>query len=67
MMILHYQQYTSPEILNELIKLMENEVLRQMLVHIHEVTCFPVLTDETTDVANHGTAFTLNPLGHEYI
>ena len=42
-----------PEIINKLIKLMGNELLRQLLVHIHEATWFSILADETMDVANH--------------
>ena len=46
------QQYLSPEIINELIKLMGNELLRQLLTRIREATWFSILADETTDIAN---------------
>jgi hypothetical protein len=42
----------SPEIINELIKLMGNELLRQLLVKIRNATWFAILADETADIAN---------------
>ena len=49
---LQNQQYMSPEIINELIKLMGNELLRQLLVKIRDATWFAILADETADIAN---------------
>ena len=43
----------SPEIINELITFMGNELLQQLLVRIHEATWFSILADETANVANH--------------
>ena len=50
---LQNQQYMSPVIINEMIKLMGNELLRQLLVRIRESTWFAILADETADIANH--------------
>ncbi len=47
------QQYMSHEIINELITLMVNELLRQLLAAIREATWFAILADETADNANH--------------
>ena len=46
------QQYLSPEIINELITLMGNDLLRQLLSSIHAATWYAILADETADVAN---------------
>ena len=47
------QQYLSPEIINELITLIGNDLLRQLLSSIHGATWYAILADETADVANH--------------
>lgn len=44
------QQYMSPEIVNELIGLMGNSVLRKLL---RSVVWFAILADETADFANN--------------
>ena len=50
---LRNQQYLSPEIINELITIMGNDLLRQLLSSIHGATWYAILADETADIANH--------------
>lgn len=45
-------KYLSPEVVNEIIKLMGNTVLREILVDIREAKWFTVLADETRDINN---------------
>ena len=45
-------EYLSPQIINELITLSGNAVLREILAKIHSSTWFAVLADEATDVSN---------------
>ena len=44
--------YLSHEIINEMISLMSNEVLRQILSEIREAQIFSLIADEITDVAH---------------
>ena len=46
------KKYMSPEIINELITLMGNEVLRSLLKEINAETWYSVIADEVTDVTN---------------
>lgn len=45
-------KYTSPEIMNELVSLMGNHLLRQVLKEIREARWFAVIADETRDITN---------------
>ena len=45
-------EYLSPQIINELITLSGDAVLREILAKIHSSTWFAVLADEATDVSN---------------
>lgn len=45
--------YLSPQILNELITMAGNEVLREILSKIHGAPWFTILADETTDITTH--------------
>ena len=44
--------YLSPQIVNEMITLMGNTLLRKLLVKIREACWYSVSTDETKDVSN---------------
>ena len=43
----------SPEIINEQITLMGNDLLRQILTYIREAKWFSISADETTDLSNY--------------
>ena len=45
-------RYQSPDILNELISLMGNELLRQILNNVKEARWFAVFADETRGISN---------------
>ena len=47
------KQYLSPQILNEMIALMSNTVLRQLLAEIRESSIFSIIADEATDVSHN--------------
>ena len=47
------KQYFSPQILNEMIALMSNTVLRQLLAEIRESSMFSIIADEATDVSHN--------------
>ena len=48
------EKYMSPEVVNELISMMGQSVLRKLLCHIKRVTphWFGIIADEATDVSN---------------
>jgi hypothetical protein len=46
-------QYISPEIVNELIKIMDQTVLRQILVEIKSTMCFSLIADEASDISHN--------------
>ena len=50
---LHQREYISPEIVNELIKIMGQNVLRQLLASIRASLWFSILADEATDISHH--------------
>ena len=61
------QQYLSPEIINEFITLMGNDLLRQLLSSIRQATWYAVIADETADVANHEQlSLSIRWVGEEY-
>ena len=45
-------KYTSPEIQNEILKLMALQVLREVAANLHSTTFYTIMVDETTDVSN---------------
>ena len=45
-------RYQSPEIVNELVKIMAHEVLRSMLSEMFSQQWFSLLADETRDISN---------------
>ena len=45
-------KYQSPEVINELIKLMANKVLFALLSDVHKNRWFSILADETRDISN---------------
>ena len=47
------KDYTSPEIINEMIGLMGNTVLRQILAQIKSSSWFSIIVDEATDVCRN--------------
>ena len=49
---LELKRYQSPQIVNEIISLMGQEVLRGILVKIHEAGYFGLMADETRDISN---------------
>ena len=46
------QHYLLPEIINELITFMRNDLLQLLFSSIHEATWYTLLADETTDIIN---------------
>ena len=46
-------QYMSHQVVNEMITLMGNTILRKLLSNIHEVCWFTVIADEMRDISNH--------------
>ena len=46
------KKYQSPDIVNEMIKLMGHKVLRSVIINIHHHKWFSILADETRDVSN---------------
>ena len=44
------KQYLSNDIVNEMIKLMSNVVVRQILSEIREATIYSIIADEATDI-----------------
>ena len=61
------QQYLSPEIINEFITLMGNDLLRQLLSSIRQATWYAVIADERADVANHEQlSLSIHCVGKEY-
>ena len=64
---LRSQHYMSPVIINEMIKLMGNDLLRNLLVRIREAEWFAILADETADIANHEQlSFSIRWVTHDY-
>ena len=49
---LHDNKYQSPEIINECMGLLSNELLRNFLKDIRDAQIFAVLADETRDISN---------------
>ena len=47
---LQQQQYLSHEVINEIITLLGNTLLRELLAHIREAFWFSVMADETADI-----------------
>ena len=47
------REYISPEIVNELIVLMGQSVLRQLLAEIRSCQCFSLIADEATDISHN--------------
>ena len=47
------REYISPAIINEIITLCGNTVLRQLLQDIHAVNCFALIADEATDISHN--------------
>jgi len=45
-------KYTSPEIQNEILKLIALQVLREVAANLHSTTFYTIMVDETTDVSN---------------
>lgn len=50
---LYQREYISPEIVNKLMKLMGQTVLRQLLAKIRASLWFSILADEATDISHH--------------
>ena len=50
---LHSNNYLSHQIVNELIKLMGNTLLRQLLTNIRAVRWFLIMANETRDISNN--------------
>ena len=50
---LEKHQYMSHQMVNEMITLMGNTVLRKLLLKIREACLFAILSDETCDISNH--------------
>ena len=50
---LEKHQYMSHQIVNEMITLMGNTVLRKLLSNIREAGWFTIIADETCDISNH--------------
>lgn len=50
---LHKREYISPEIINEIIKLMGQSVLQKILASIKMAQWFSILADEATDVSHN--------------
>ena len=46
------KRYTSPEIVNEQVTIMGQEVLRKLLLKIHEAKYYAILADEARDISN---------------
>ena len=45
-------KYTSPEIQNEILKLVALQVLKEVAANLHSTTFYAIMVDETTDVSN---------------
>ena len=50
---LRKKEYISPEIVNEIIMMMGQSVLRQLLSEIKSSLWFSILADEATDISHH--------------
>lgn len=50
---LHQREYVSPEIINEIIRLMGNTVLRNLLISIKSSLWFAIIADEATDMSRN--------------
>ena len=46
-------KYQSPEIVNEMIEIMVNKVMRSLLSELSFLSWFALTADETRDVSNH--------------
>ena len=47
------KKYLSGEIINEVIKIMGNQLLRTLLSEVREVALFSLIADEATDISNN--------------
>ena len=45
-------KYTSPEMQNEMVKVMAVHILRKISIHLQSTSFYTVMLDETMDVAN---------------
>lgn len=61
------QNYTSPKVQNELLKLMARNVLRSVAVEVREAMCYSVTIDETTDCTNQEQAVFCFRYAQQYI
>ena len=49
-------RYTSPDIQNEILLLMSNQLLREINADVHRATFYTIMVDETTDCSNREQA-----------
>ena len=50
---IYKKQYTSPEIVNEIITIMGHKILDSLLVHIKRSLWFSIIADEATDISGN--------------
>ncbi len=50
---IYRKEYTSPEIVNEILALMGNTVLRSIVSDIHSSSWFSIIADEATDISRN--------------